>query len=134
MSMYYDSFEPHLYQEGQTIDPPKTKWIWNIFWILLAVTAVEVGLAFVNYYQQLGWKQVLNYIFVFLTIVKAYYIIFSYMHLKDERKNFKLTLGVLIIILSYFIALMMIEGLYQDSVRLILPDFFNANSGGGGHH
>ncbi len=118
-----DSYHQHLYQPGQTIDPPKTKWIWVIFWYLLGVTLIEVGLASVNYYGHMGWDAWLKPTFILLTLLKAYYIVFSYMHLKDERKNFKLTLGFLIIILSYFILLMMIEGYYQTDIRLIFPDF-----------
>lgn len=138
-TMIYDSYEQHLHKPGDPIAPPRTRWIWVIFWYLLIVTGIEVGLASANYYMHLGWENVLNYVYVALTILKAYYIIFSYMHLKDERKNFKLTLSVLIFILCYFIALMMIEGLYMESIRLIIPDYFfqlGGDHGGdaGGHH
>lgn len=136
-----DSFQPHTYKAGEPIAPPRTRWIWNIFWILLGITSVEVGLALSNYAYDLGWDKPLKFIYIFLTIAKAYYIIFSYMHLKDERKSFKLTLGFLVIILAYFVTLMMIEGSYQDHLRLILPEFFNgvgpdSHAGGeapGGH-
>jgi cytochrome c oxidase subunit IV len=58
-----------------------------------------------------------------MTLLKAYYIIFSYMHLKDEKKGFQLTLGFLLLLLVYFVTLMMIEGLYQENVRLIFPSY-----------
>lgn len=119
----YDSYHPHLHKVGDPIAPPKTRWIWKVFWYLLAVTLVEVGLASINYYGRMGWDAWLKPTFILLTLLKAYYIIFSYMHLKDERKNFKLTLGFLIIILGYFIMLLMIEGYYQTQVRMIFPDF-----------
>lgn len=119
----YDSYHQHLHKVGDPIAPPKTRWIWTVFWYLLAVTIVEVGLASINYYGNMGWDAWLKPTFILLTLLKAYYIIFSYMHLKDERKNFKLTLGFLIIILGYFIMLLMIEGYYQTQVRMIFPDF-----------
>jgi hypothetical protein len=45
------------------------------------------------------------------------------MHLKDEKKGFQLTLGFLLLLLVYFVTLMMIEGLYQENVRLIFPSY-----------
>jgi cytochrome c oxidase subunit IV len=120
----YDSFHPHIFKAGDPIAAPKTRWIWIVFWWLLGVTALEVGLALGHYYGHVPIaRNTLSMLFVALTIVKAYYIIFSYMHLKDERKNFKLTLGILVIILLYFVALMVLEGLYQDTIRLIFPEF-----------
>jgi tryptophan-rich sensory protein len=119
----YDNFQPHLHRAEDPIPPAKTWWIWKVFWILLAVTAVEVGVAYANYELAFTSKQVLKYFYIGLTIVKAYYIIFSYMHLGDEKKSFRLTLGILVILMVYFIVLMMIEGLYQEDVRLIFPDY-----------
>jgi cytochrome c oxidase subunit IV len=65
-------------------------------------------------------------------LLKAGYIIFSYMHLKDEKKTFQFTLGFLVIILTYFIALMMIEGYYQEDVRLVFPSYMTGH-GPAGH-
>src|SRR5690606_20097200 len=101
---------------------------------LLVVTTVEVGLAFANWKFNFMPEQVLKVIYILLTLAKAYYIIFSYMHLGDERKNFKLTLGFLVVLLVYFIALMMIEGYYQEDVRLIFPEFMRGIREGAGHH
>jgi cytochrome c oxidase subunit 4 len=127
-----DSFKPHLHQPGDPIAPAKTWWIWKVFWILLAVTSVEVGIAYANYALEWGMKQQLKYLYIFLTLVKAAYIIFSYMHLKDEKKTFQFTLGTLVVILTYFIVLMMIEGYYQEDVRLVFPDYMTGH-GPGGH-
>ena len=119
----YDKFQPHLHSASDPIPAPKTAWIWKIFWYLLAITVVEVGLAFANYELHFVSKQVLKYLFIGMTLLKAYYIIFSYMHLKDEKKGFQLTLGFLLLLLIYFVTLMMIEGLYQENVRLIFPSY-----------
>lgn len=134
MSMEYDSYQPHLHHPGDPIAPAKTRWIWNIFWLLLVVTGVEVSLAFANYYNNFGIDQILKVIYIFLTLVKAYFIIFSYMHLKDEKKTFKLTLGFLVIVLTYFIILMLNEGYYQNIVHTDFPEFMQRNPAGGGAH
>lgn len=119
----YDNYQQHLHTASDPIPAPKTAWIWKIFWYLLAITVIEVGLAFANYEMHFVSKQVLKYLFIGMTLLKAYYIIFSYMHLKDEKKGFKLTLGFLLVLLVYFVTLMMIEGLYQENVRLIFPSY-----------
>jgi len=113
-----------------------------VFWILLAVTTVEILAAFSAYqnwfhFSHKGietYTHTLKIVYIFLTLVKAYYIIFSYMHLGDERRNFKLTLGFLVIILVYFIILMMLEGYYQDSIHFDFPAFMQRNPLGEGGH
>lgn len=126
--MQMDNYHQHLYVPGQVIEKPKTKWIWKVFWILLAVTSVEVTFAFLNdggsgtknFVSATGEK----WIFICLTLVKAYYIVFSFMHLGDEKFNFKLTISLTTFFLVYFIALMMFEGYALRDIQLIRPDFF----------
>lgn len=135
MAMEYDYYEQHIHHPGDPIAPAKTKWIWNIFWLLLIVTTVEVSIAFANYYNNFGIDQILKVIYIALTLVKAYFIIFSYMHLKDEKKSFKLTLGFLVVILVYFVILMMNEGYYQNIMHVDFPEFMQRNPvGGAGEH
>ena len=65
--------------------PQGTGWIWKTFWILLIVTAVEVALGIIQpeaLEVQLFGTRLLNYIFIILTLVKAYYIVAFFMHLK----------------------------------------------------
>lgn len=129
-NMQMDNYHQHLYVPGQVIEKPKTKWIWKVFWILLAVTSVEVTFAFANgwglsngerHYLSAEHEKIL---FIALTLVKAYYIVFSFMHLGDEKANFKLTLGMTTIFLLYFVALMMFEGYALRDIQMIRPDFF----------
>jgi cytochrome c oxidase subunit IV len=123
-----DHYHVHTYVPGQEIEKPKTKWIWKVFWILLVVTTVEVGFAFLNDLGG-GEKRLLpavgeKWFFITLTLVKAYYIVFSFMHLGDEKFNFKLTVSLTSIFLIYFIALLMFEGYALRDNQLIRPDFF----------
>ena len=95
-------------------------WIWKVFWILLGVTAVEVALgmiqpAFLNT-QFLGTK-LLNHIFIVLTIVKAAYIVLSFMHLGHERKSLKWTILIPpIILIPYLLFILLTEGGYALSL------------------
>lgn len=134
MAMEYDYYEQHIHRPGDPVAPAKTWWIWKVFWILLAVTTVEVSLAFANYYQHFGIDQILKVIYIVLTLVKAGFIIFSYMHLKDEKRAFQLTLGFLVVVLTYFIILMLNEGYHQNIIHADFPLFMQRDpSGGGGH-
>lgn len=123
-----DHYHQHLYVPGQEIEKPKTRWIWNVFWVLLAITTVEVAFAFAND-AGMGQKNYLNptaekWFFITLTLVKAYAIVFYFMHLGDEKKNFKFTIMSTTVFLLYFIALMMFEGYALRDNQLIRPDFF----------
>jgi len=79
-----------------------TKMIWKVFWILLGVTVFEVGISFTSIP-----KSILLYVFVGLTIVKAYYIVGFFMHLKFEKvpMMYSLLLPFLLIIYLIFIAI-----------------------------
>ena len=76
-------------------------WIWRVFWILLFVTSFEVLLGilkvneklpeFIVYDKFLGLAW-LTHIFIILTIIKAAYIVMTFMHLGDERKNLRWTI------------------------------------------
>ena len=96
-------------------------WIWKVFWILLVVTAGEVALGiikpdFLVETQFLGTK-LLNHIFIVLTIVKAAYIVLSFMHLGHERKSLKWTILIPpIILIPYLLFILLTEGGYALSL------------------
>jgi caa(3)-type oxidase subunit IV len=97
-------------------------WIWKVFWILLVVTAVEVALGIIqpNFLvdtQFLGTK-LLNHIFIVLTIVKAGYIVMSFMHLGHEKKSLQWTILLpVFILIPYLLALVLTEGQYMFQIR-----------------
>lgn len=64
------------------IAPPQTKAIWRTFYILGAVTALEFLIAFT-----INAGLLKTSVFVGLTIVKAFYIVGEFMHLKHEVKS-----------------------------------------------
>ena len=69
------------------------KKIWKVTAILTAITIVEVitGGSIKQYYDGVpndSWWMI-KWGFIILTLVKAGYIVLSFMHLGDERKNFK---------------------------------------------
>ncbi len=67
--------------------------IWWVFGLLSVVTIIEVALGIIkpaflahNHFLSLG---LLNWIFILLTIYKAYYIMWSFMHMDGEATWFR---------------------------------------------
>ena len=88
-----------------------TQKIWGVLIFLSIVTAIEVVLGIykpdVFMGQVLGMKA-LNWIFIILTIVKAYYITWDFMHMRDETKGLRRAVvwtGIFLILYLTFILL-----------------------------
>lgn len=98
--------------------PAGTGWIWKVFWILLIVTTVEVVLGIIKppflMFEFLG-TSILNLIFIILTLVKAFYIVAEFMHLKFERSNLIWTITLPVVILIPYLAFVLLtEGAYMN--------------------
>jgi len=98
------------------------KTIWKVTAILTAITAIEVIIgAFIKQYDASGADNALwPYVkigFIVLTVVKAAYIVLVFMHLGDERKNFKwVILGPYILFIIYLIFICLAESSYWHEV------------------
>ncbi len=94
-----------------------TKRIWFVFILLSIVTLVEVILgiikpSFLVDTLFLGLK-LINWIFIILTIYKAYYIAWSFMHLEGETKGLRRAIvwtGLFLIV--YLLFILLTEGDY----------------------
>ena len=82
-----------------------TKVIWKVFWILLGVTIFEVAISFTSLS-----KELLLYTFIALTIVKAYYIVGFFMHLKFEKVPMIWSLLLPFVLIVYLIFIAIYEG------------------------
>ena len=87
-----------------------TKSIWRTFWILLCITMVEVGLAFLHLETGFPSRVLLNAVFVSLTLVKAFYIVAEFMHLGHEIKNLILTILIPLLLFVWFIVAFLYDG------------------------
>ena len=94
-----------------------TKRIWIVFGILSAVTIVEVILGIIkpeiltqNYLLNM---KLLNWIFIILTLYKAYYIAWAFMHLEGETKGLRrAVVWTAIFLICYLIFILLTEGSY----------------------
>ncbi|WP_228852622.1 cytochrome C oxidase subunit IV family protein [Aegicerativicinus sediminis] len=97
-----------------------TQKIWGVLIFLSIVTAIEVILGIykpdslmVNF---LG-MHLLNWIFIILTIVKAYYITWDFMHMRDELPSLKrMVVWTAIFLICYLVFILLQEGGYIDEV------------------
>lgn len=98
-----------------------TKRIWNVFWVLSVLTIVEVVLgilkpASIHHSTFLGTSP-LNWIFIILTIIKAYYIVWAFMHMEGEKASLRWSVvGTTVFLIIYFVVLMLIEAVYVRDV------------------
>ena len=91
--------------------------IWGVLIFLTLVTAVEVGLGIVKpevlskeYF--LGLKR-LNWVFIILTLVKAYYITWDFMHMRDEKSSLRrAVVWTPIFLVVYLVAILLVEADY----------------------
>ncbi|NJB36222.1 MULTISPECIES: cytochrome C oxidase subunit IV family protein [Flavobacteriaceae] len=91
--------------------------IWGVLIFLSIVTAVEVVLGiykpdFLMDTYVLDMK-LLNWIFIILTIVKAYYIAWDFMHLRDEKSALRRAIvWTPIFLISYLVFILLFEATY----------------------
>ncbi|MBT8205784.1 MAG: cytochrome C oxidase subunit IV family protein [Eudoraea sp.] len=98
-----------------------TQKIWGVLIFLTIVTAVEVGLGITKpellTSKSLIGMKLLNWIFIILTLVKAYYIAWDFMHLRDEKSSLRRTIvWTPIFLVSYLIFILLFEADYIYNV------------------
>jgi len=94
-----------------------TKRIWFVFGLLSLVTTVEVILGiikpgFLEFNHFIGLN-LLNWIFYILTIFKAYYIVWAFMHMEGEKSSLRWSVvSPVIFLVLYFLFILLTEGHY----------------------
>lgn len=81
----YELMAHHSEEEGKK----KRRKLWNVFWIMLIVTLVELFVGFKAADWGIKGTNGVKIFFILFTIVKAYFIVYAFMHLGDENKLFK---------------------------------------------
>ena len=94
-----------------------TKRIWSVFFILSAITIVEVVLGIIKpaflFHTKVLSMNLLHWIFIILTIWKAYYIMWAFMHLEGEKASFRWSIvAPMVFLIVYLSVLILIEGDY----------------------
>lgn len=97
------------------------KRIWMVFGLLSVVTIVEVFLGIIKpeslHLSSILGTSPLNWIFIILTLFKAYYITWTFMHMEGEKKWFRRSVvWTAVFLICYLVTLLLIEGGYLHSV------------------
>src|ERR1700722_14408802 len=96
------------------------KKLWLVFWIMLVVTLIELAIgAFAKTLDEMDKEN----IFIFFTVVKAFFIVFVFMHLGDEKKALKYVIIAPYTLFIFYLAFMAItEGTYTSTIRDVLSN------------
>ena len=107
-----------------------TQKIWGVLILLSIVTVVEVALGIFKpkilllYFLNM---KILNWIFISLPIVKAYYITWDFMHMRDETKTLRrVVVWTFVFLVLYLVFILIQESGYifdQGSDDYIKRDF-----------
>ena len=90
--------------------------IWGVLIFLSIVTIIEVALGIIKpdflsaYFMRM---KLLNWIFIILTIIKAYYITWDFMHMRDQTSSLKNSVVLpLVILIPYLVFILFLEADY----------------------
>ena len=104
----YSLYTHHDEEQGKKL----RKKIWMVTLLLTVVTVVEVFLGAMIKQDSAAWPYV-KLTFIVLTLLKAGYIVLSFMHLGDEKKVMKyVILAPYIVFVIYLIFIALTEGAY----------------------
>ncbi len=99
--------------------------IWGVFLLLTIITLVEVYLGIEKPEFLMGSEifgldthmRLLNWIFIILTLVKAYYITWDFMHMRDEKPALRrAVVWTTVFLISYLAFILLQEGGYVHDV------------------
>ncbi|MBP6759657.1 MAG: cytochrome C oxidase subunit IV family protein [Flavobacterium sp.] len=94
-----------------------TKRIWTVFGILSIITIVEVIFGIIKpeflHMNNFLSLNLLNWLFIILTLVKAYYIVYAFMHMEGEKDTLRNSvIWPLIFLVIYLLFILLTEAHY----------------------
>lgn len=107
-SKLYSGVMQHHTDVNSEESKAQVKKIWKIFWILLAITIIEVTMGM--FFSHSLPRGLVNAFLLIMTIVKAGYIVAHFMHLGDELKNFMITVLIPLVLFVWFIIAFLADG------------------------
>lgn len=95
--------------------------IWGVLIFLSIITLIEVVLGIIKPVSLTGTyflgMKLLNWIFIILTLVKAYYIAWDFMHLRDEKSSLRRAIvWTPVFLVIYLVFIMLVEAEYINSI------------------
>jgi len=103
------SHTEHGHEEHASMTKGK---IWQVFFYLLGITVLEFIIALVLIPKGIVSQGVGNFVYIALTLLKAFYIVAYFMHLKFEKYALITSIVISFVFIIYFIVLLLTEGSY----------------------
>ena len=134
MSEFHDDYPQYELMAHHSEDAGKIirKKLWRVFLYMLVITIIELLVGFNNEYFN---RLFLKFFFIGFTIIKAGFIVLSFMHLGDETKFLKwIILAPFTIFAIYLVIMVTTEGTYSMKYRTrmdpkIMEQKINADHG-----
>ena len=98
-----------------------TKRIWVVFGILSVITTFAVAMGIIKpdalHMNNFLSMNLLNWLFIILTLVKAYYIVWAFMHMEGEKAGLRwAVVAPVIFLVLYLLFILLVEGDYVFEV------------------
>ncbi|WP_333600315.1 cytochrome C oxidase subunit IV family protein [Flavobacterium sp.] len=95
--------------------------IWKVFLLLSVVTIVEVTLGIIRpealFMHNFLSMNLLNWVFIILTLYKAYYIVWAFMHMEGEKSSLRwAVVATVIFLVLYLLFILLTEATYVYGV------------------
>jgi cytochrome c oxidase subunit IV len=108
-ALYSGVLQHHMAPESPE-SKKQVKKIWSVFWILLAITLIEVCMGmFLSHSLPKG---LVVFFLLAMTVLKAGYIVSVFMHLGDEMKSFIMSVLIPLVLFVWFIIAFLSDGNY----------------------
>lgn len=112
----YETMAHHSEAEGVT----KRKELWKVFFILSAITIVEL---IIGFYPSSFSDLALKFIFIGGTLLKAGFIVLSFMHLGQEVKQLRyMIIAPYVIFIIYLSFIALTEGVYNKNRKATMDE------------
>ncbi len=112
----YETMAHHSEEEGVA----KRKKLWTVFFILSAITIVEL---IIGFYPSSFSDLALKFIFIGGTLLKAAFIVLSFMHLGEEVKQLRyLVIAPYVIFIIYLSFIALNEGMYSKDIKATMDN------------
>lgn len=109
-SKLYSGVYNHHTDIQSTESKNKVKTIWKITLYLTIITILEVSLGLFEYHSGSLNKTMLIVVFMLMTLLKAYLIVDTFMHLGDEVRSFVMVIIIPLVLLLWVIGSFLAEG------------------------
>jgi cytochrome c oxidase subunit 4 len=112
---FHDNYPQYetMYQHDEAHGKQIRSKLWKVFWLLLAITLLELFVGFNATKWGLLGGTFLKVFFIFFTLAKAAGIVLVFMHLIDEVKFLRYTILLpYTIFILYLIFIILVEGTY----------------------